>query len=87
MTDLIALAKQAGIEIEPLETGYCIAMGLPVGSLPIIDLTPEMLQAFADLIRQDEREACAVLCDSFQYHPVHQTPENCAEAIRARTTT
>ena len=74
MTDLIALAKQAGGIVDFADTTF-------------VDFSIPALQAFADLIRQDEREQCAVLCDSFQYHPVHQTPENCAEAIRARTTT
>ena len=78
MTDLIALAKQAGAQV----FGDAMRPDRAVASFFL-----DQLQAFADLIRQSEREACAVLCDSFQYHPVHQTPENCAEAIRARTTT
>ena len=87
MTDIMALAKQAGIEIEPLETGYCLAMGLPVGSLPLIDLTPELLQVFADLIRQNEREQCAQICDSVNNFDNPMTAIDCAAAIRARTAT
>ena len=76
MTDLIALAKQAnGAVYTTMFDGW----GVSFNAVNI--------QAFAELIRQDEREACAALCDSMQYHPVHQTPENCAEAIRERGTT
>ena len=54
-----------------------------------IEFTEDALQKFADLIRADEREACAKICDS------HNAKENLfaeeryaahwlAEAIRAR---
>lgn len=33
---------------------------------------------FAELVRQDEREACAVLCDDWYFS------DECAAAIRAR---
>ena len=72
MTDLIALAKSIGMSTD---------MNAP--HLLRTDL--QRLQAFAKLIRQDEREACAVLCDSMQ--DAHATIWDCAAAIRARTTT
>ena len=76
MTDLIALAKQVGL------MPYTVAKN------------HKALQAFAELIRQDEREKCAVLCDG-HYHlstsgspyQWESTSSECAEAIRARTTT
>ena len=46
---------------------------------------------FAELVRQDEREACAKLCDEkalyFQYDfiPPYDVADSCAEAIRARS--
>ena len=39
----------------------------------------EALQKFADLIRADEREACALICDEHADDPVY-----CGAAIRAR---
>jgi len=43
----------------------------------------DTLQEFADLIRADECEACAKVCDEVGEHP-SLTPRHCAEAIRAR---
>ncbi len=39
---------------------------------------------FAELIRADEREACALVCDDFAKYSDWPTAENCASAIRAR---
>ena len=41
--------------------------------------TEAHFQAFADLIRADEREACALICDEHSDDPVY-----CGAAIRAR---
>ena len=51
-------------------------------------------ERFAELVRQDEREACAKLCESMGVHPAlnvwgggpewYQRQKECAEAIRAR---
>ena len=46
---------------------------------------------FYELVRQDEREACAKVCDEkalyFQYDfiPPYDVADSCAEAIRARS--
>jgi hypothetical protein len=45
------------------------------------------LKKFADLIRADEREACAKVCDAFQARDVGMQPAECAGAIRARGNT
>ena len=42
------------------------------------------LRRFADLVRQDEREACAKLCES-EGHRIDASWESCATAIRARS--
>ena len=42
----------------------------------------EQLQAFARLIAEHEREACAGLCDRFANRMM--SAEECADAIRAR---
>jgi hypothetical protein len=41
----------------------------------------EDLERFAELVRQDEREACAKLCEGY----VGATFDMCAAAIRGRT--
>ena len=55
----------------------------------------EHLERFAELVRQDEREACAKLCESMGVHPAlnvynggpewYQRQKECATAIRARS--
>ena len=60
--------------------------------LPACHLShPVALKRFAELVRQDEREACAKLCDEkalyFQYDfiPPYDVADSCAEEIRARS--
>lgn len=48
------------------------------------EVSPYM-QRFAELVRADEREACAQLCDRFANRMM--TAEECADAIRARGNT
>ena len=43
------------------------------------------LAEFAELVRADEREACAGLCDRFANRMM--SAEECADAIRARSNT
>jgi hypothetical protein len=52
------------------------------------------LERFAELVRQDEREACAKLCESMGVHPAlnvwgggpdwYKRQKECAKAIRAK---
>jgi len=42
----------------------------------------EELEQFVNMIRSDEREACAKVCDRFAARQMH--PAECASAIRAR---
>ena len=42
------------------------------------------LERFADLVRQDEREAIAKICES-EGHRIDASWESCAAAIRARS--
>ena len=56
--------------------------------LPACHLShPVALERFAELVRQDEREACAKLCEDGLPMGMGQTigPMMCAEAIRARS--
>jgi hypothetical protein len=48
--------------------------------------TLDALQAFADLVRQDEREACAKLCEDINktFGVGFIVVDHCAAAIRAR---
>ena len=48
-------------------------------------VTVDMYARFADLVRADEREACAGLCDRFANRMM--SAEECADAIRARRNT
>lgn len=57
-------------------------------------LTGNEIKRFAELIRADEREACAKLCESMGVHPAlnvynggpewYKRQKECAEAIRQR---
>jgi hypothetical protein len=57
MSDLIALAKQAG--------AYSYTNKYEPGRT-FVSFSPELLQAFSDLIRQQEREACAKECEAHE---------------------
>jgi len=79
------LAEQAGLE-ELGDSDWC--------SLNHPDVRAENLERFASLVRQDEREACAKLCESMGVHPElnvygggpdwYKRQKECAAAIRAR---
>jgi len=83
------LAEQAELAYKTPNGKYWIDAGYP-------DIH---LERFAELVRQDEREACAKLCDEFakffgekgEYatHELHrrewETLVGCAKAIRGRT--
>jgi len=79
MRDTIDMAREAG--------GF-------FGELPMSDawlfLEEEQLKRFADLVRADEREACAEVCDELHW-PWRMSdssgPKECAAAIRARGNT
>ena len=54
----------------------------------------QQVERFAELVRQDEREACAKLCESMGVHPAlnvwgggpewYKRQKECAAAIRSR---
>ena len=69
MTNLVALAKQAGGIVDFEDTTF-------------VDFSIPALQAFAELIRQDEREKCAVYIEQFNAPGMHF-----ASIIRGMTTT
>ena len=49
-----------------------------LGNKPATTVGYDELERFAELVRQDEREACAKLCESY----VGATFDMCAKAIR-----
>jgi len=52
-----------------------------------LELFPETMERFSELLRADEREACAMLCDVMAKHPEYAesaTTKLAAAAIRAR---
>ena len=74
------LAEQAGLAYKMSNGKYWIDAGEP-------DIH---LERFAELVRQDEREACAALCDVMANHPEYAesaTTKLAAAAIRARGNT
>ena len=56
-------------------------------------MVDKALERFAELVRADEREACAKVCEEQEYHYWRATedqdftPIDCANAIRARGNT
>lgn len=74
------LAKQAGFDVEERTTG---------GGDVWFDegWYTEIVERFAELVRQDEREACAKLLDTLAESQTNQSlleVSDCAAAIRAR---
>jgi hypothetical protein len=70
--EIIEMAKQAGFHLNMWQLSLgCEASG-----------TLDELEAFAKLVAQHEREACAVVCDDLWEDD--GTAYECAEAIRAR---
>jgi hypothetical protein len=69
--ETIALAKKAGLHI-----------ATDVNWMPIIGL--EYAEKLIALIRADEREACAKLCESLPMQQEIDVRDQCAAAIRAR---
>ncbi len=51
-----------------------------------LELFPETIERFAELVRQDEREACANICwwIAAEWDSNSQTATQCLNAIRAR---
>jgi len=70
----IEMAREAGMVYREFEDEFANA------NTDGVDL--KTIEAFAALIRADEREACAGLCDRFANRMM--TAEECADAIRAR---
>jgi hypothetical protein len=71
--EIIKVAHKAGLHI-----------ATDVNWMPIIGL--KYAEAFAKLIAQQEREACAKVCDVLAYHPefASDVTKLAAMAIRAR---
>ena len=83
-------AEQSGLCIADNRDGRALVFG---GQLHVHVLLEE-LERFAELVRADEREACAKLCESMGVHPAlnvwgggpewYQRQKECATEIRAR---
>ena len=74
MKTVIEMAKQAG--------------AIPIHKSPkeVAVVGNEAIERFAELVRADEREACAKVCDwyvDYSSNPMNFA-ENCAQEIRAR---
>ena len=79
MRDTIEMAREAGLDItcDPTETPW----------RTFVEGWEDQLKAFEALVRADEREACAKVCEDLDWSR-DSTWEvatlDCAEAIRAR---
>ena len=62
--EIIEMARQAGMRLDKHNGGFVDA---------------SEIKRFAKLVAAKEREACALICDSYADDPVY-----CGEAIRAR---
>ena len=65
--EIIEMSKQAGLTSIDKKSHYL----------------RDCLLRFAQLVAEDEREACAKVCEEVGEHP-SLTPRHCAESIRAR---
>ena len=66
------LAEQAGFDLVKTTGGYAIWTDEGWNT--------DLLERFAEILRQDEREACAKLCDGW----TQADGDACAKDIRAR---
>ena len=78
--EIIELARQAGFLTHPKNT-YIISKHASADE----DLSDE-LEAFAKLVAEKEREACALVCDEIYTHSIEdwEGANWCGDAIRAR---
>jgi hypothetical protein len=74
------MAREAGLHRQQHNL-----MSSPVQIRYSYDGYEEQLKAFEALVRADEREVCAKVCDELR--GVNWGPEQCATAIRARGNT
>ena len=68
------LAEQAGLAYKTADGHYWIDAGY-------VDVH---LERFAELVAAAEREACAKVCEDLHDCEPEHSPDDCAEAIRAR---
>ena len=63
-----------------------IEMAREAGAIVLDGSDTTVIERFAELVRADEREACAKACESFQQDPYEERlyRSDFAEAIRAR---
>ena len=64
-----------------------IEMAREAGAVTTSQFTDVGLERFAALVRADEREACAKVCDDIERAKNFSGPMHCAAAIRARGNT
>ena len=75
------LAEQAGLDLKEMRSDH-LGLYLTIYAFEYFDI-----ERFAELIRADEREACANLCEELDDSQTNQSLlelSDCAEAIRQR---
>ena len=83
---IMEMAREAGMVYREFEDEFANA------NTDAVDL--KTIEAFAELVRADEREACAKVCETHGVHPAlnvwnggpdwYKHGKDCATAIRAR---
>ena len=76
---IIEMARQAGAEFAELPMMDAIVFAVDDRAW-----NSKELEAFAELVRADEREACAKVCDGYSDGRHANMVDLCAESIRAR---
>ena len=78
MKTVIEMAREAGLDYEQYDS---------IARVPVYIALPNELERFAQLVRADEREACAKVCDDIEQAKNFSGPMHCAASIRARSNT
>ena len=79
-TDIVRWARQAGFVVDEKAQQH-----QPNCIFHTHHMVDEPLERFAAIVRADEREQCAKVCDAeFLYATTHDGARRCAHAIRAR---
>ena len=82
MKTIIEMAREAGLH----RTQHSL-MSNPVKHRFSYDGYEENLERFAELVRADEREACALIAENHPAYDWHKAPCEITYAIRARGNT
>lgn len=76
-------ARELGLDYEPDKTITEMAREASLG-VQVPDFLIPVFERFAELVRAEEREACAKVCEDLDAWDMYDPASTAAEAIRAR---